>query len=120
MKRWPLATLLFATLIVASGTCAGTGLGTLAGTVLDAKGKPVAKATVSIQTSEGDHPQATSTDSQGRFTFTRLRRGLYDMRAYRDGSWTDWKRNTAVRAGRETDVTLQLPPAADETIVVKP
>ncbi len=41
------------------------GLGTVQGTVLDAHGKPVAEASVTIQTSDGLSPHATHTDSSG-------------------------------------------------------
>ena len=43
----------------------GSGLGTIQGTVVDSQGKPVEDASVTIQTSDGQHPHATHTDTKG-------------------------------------------------------
>jgi uncharacterized GH25 family protein len=83
-------------------------LGTISGTVLDADGKPVADASVTIQTSDGLHPHATRTDSKGHFEFTRYIIGQYDLRAYANGVFSDWDKRVLVRAKKTTDVTLRL------------
>jgi len=93
-------------------------IGTMAGTVLDAHGQPVAGATVTMQTSWGDRPNATHTDAQGHFAFTRHRTGQYDLRAYANGTFSEWTKRVWIREGRTTEVTLRLPPAADESVVV--
>jgi hypothetical protein len=64
MKRRVLITAAFAAMIfvlAAHAQFAG-GLGTLSGSVLDEQGKPVADASVTIQTSDGLRPHATHTE----------------------------------------------------------
>ena len=85
-------------------------IGTLAGVVLDAHGKPVADASVTMQTSDGVRPHATHTDSNGRFAFARFEIGQYDLRAYADGKFSEWDKRILIRANKTTDVTLRLAP----------
>lgn len=91
------------------------GLGTLAGTVLSASGKPVPDARVTSQGADGTMPQSTTTNAQGRFFFPELKNGYYDVRAYHKGAWTEWKHNIEVKTGKQTDVKLQLPAAAKKS-----
>jgi uncharacterized GH25 family protein len=86
-----------------------TPVGTLAGTVLDAHGKPVPDATVTIQTSDGVHPHATHTDSTGHFEFARWATGQYDVRAYSNGVFSEWDKRLMIRSKKTTQVTLRLP-----------
>jgi protocatechuate 3,4-dioxygenase beta subunit len=94
------------------GTIASPGskvhLGRLAGRVLGPNGAPVAGARVTVETSDGRHPHATSTDRQGRFSFPNILAGPYDARAYRGGSWSEWQHNVIVHAGKTTDITLRI------------
>lgn len=83
-------------------------VGTISGTVLDAHGKPVADASVTIQTSDGLHPHATHTDSSGRFEFARFSTGQYDLRAYSNGLFSDWDKRVVIRSKKTTEVTLRL------------
>jgi len=91
------------------------GLGTLAGTVVSASGKPVADARVTSQGADGTLPKSTTTNAQGRFFFPELKNGYYDVRAYRSGAWTEWKHNIEVKTGKQTDVKLQLPAPAKKS-----
>jgi len=91
------------------------GLGTLAGTVVNASGKPVADVRVTIQGADGTMPQSTTTNSQGRFFFPELKNGYYDVRAYHNGAWTQWKHNIEVKTGKQTEVKLQLPSPAKKS-----
>lgn len=83
-------------------------VGTIAGTVLSAKGLPVAGASVTIQTAEGSHPHATTSDIHGHFAFTGYARGQYDLRAYSSGTWSDWVRDIPLKSGKTTQVELRL------------
>lgn len=83
-------------------------VGTISGTVLDAHGKPVADASVTIQTSDGLHPHATHTDSDGRFAFSRFSTGQYDLRAYSNGVFSDWDKRVVIHSKKTTEVTLRL------------
>jgi Carboxypeptidase regulatory-like domain len=106
------------TLALSATLAAHVAIGTMAGTVVDAHGKPVSGATVTMQTSWGDRPDATHTDAQGRFAFPRHRAGQYDLRAYAKGMFSEWTKRVYIRAGRTTEVTLRLPPPADESVLV--
>ena len=94
------------------------GLGTVQGTVLDAHGKPVAQASVTIQTSDGLKPHATHTDSNGHYEFARYDAGQYDLRAYSKGQFSDWSKHIVIRPKKTTEVTLRLPPESTEKVTV--
>ena len=81
---------------------------TITGTVLDADGKPVANASVTCETSSGSKPRAVHTDSKGRFFITGLRQESYDLRASRNGAYSDWERNIPLGKSQTKTVTLQL------------
>ena len=82
--------------------------GTITGTVLDADGKPVAKASVTCETSSGMKPRAVHTDSKGQFFITGLKQESYDLRASRNGAYSDWERNLPLGKSQTKNVTLQL------------
>jgi len=88
------------------------GLGTLSWIVLDESGKPVANASVTIQTSDGLSPHAAHTDVNGHFEFTRFDAGQYDVRAYSHSLFSDWSKRVVVRPKKTTEITLRLPPTA--------
>ncbi len=95
----------------AAGTAPhATGSGTVGGQVLGTDGKAVAGARVTLQPSDGRHPQTTETNEEGHFWFPSLARGLYDVRAFADGRWSDWRRNVWVERGKQSNVTLRLRP----------
>ena len=91
-------------------------VGTLEGIVLDAHGNPVADASVTIQTSDGLHPHATRTDSSGHFEFARWQAGEYDVRAYSNGSFSDWSKRVMIHTKKTTKVTLRLPKTSDKKL----
>lgn len=100
--------LLLAVLTSVAPTGARVPIGTLAGVVLNAHGRPVPNAAVTIQTSDGLQPYATHTDSAGHFQFTRLETGQYDLRASSGGKLSDWTKRVMVHANKITQVTLRL------------
>jgi hypothetical protein len=85
-------------------------IGTLAGTVVDAHGRPVADAVVTVQTSDGLEPYGAHTDPNGRFQITRLETGQYDLRASFGGALSDWTRRVMIRPNKTTNVLLRLAP----------
>jgi Carboxypeptidase regulatory-like domain len=99
---------LIAVAALACVAAAETGMGTLAGTVVGANGKPIVGARVTSQGADGSHPDSTQTNAQGRFFFPELRHGYYDVRAYSNGSWSEWKHNVEVNTGKQTEVTLRV------------
>jgi hypothetical protein len=110
MKMLPplLALLLMGAL--STGMQAKTPVGILQGTVVDTQGKAIAGATVTIQTSDGRHPHATRTDAAGQFSFTRFAVGQYDLRAYYQGSSSDWAKRISIGSHKPTQITLRIPP----------
>ena len=81
---------------------------TITGIVLDADGKPVVRASVTCETSSGMKPRAVHTDSKGRFFITGLKQESYDLRASRNGAYSDWERNLPLGKSQTKNVTLQL------------
>ena len=81
---------------------------TITGTVLDSNGKPVANASVTCETSSGMKPRAVHTDKNGKFFITGLKQESYDLRASRNGAYSDWERNIPLRKSQTKDITLQL------------
>ncbi|MGH9745223.1 MAG: carboxypeptidase-like regulatory domain-containing protein [Candidatus Acidiferrales bacterium] len=84
-------------------------VGTLEGTVVDAQNRPVAHASVTIQTSDGHQPHATHTDANGHFHFARWETGQYDLRAYSDGTFSPWEKRIMIKSKKPTKITLRLP-----------
>ena len=101
--------LLLAILGLGEAGNARVAIGTMAGTVVDSHGKPVAGATVTIQTSEGVRPFATHTDASGHFEFTRFETGQYDLRAYSNGVFSDWQKRIMIHTKKPTKITLRIP-----------
>jgi hypothetical protein len=110
MKRPALILLFFGLLAAVIAANATVPVGTLAGTVLDSHGKAVAGASVTIQTSDGLHPNATYTGKDGRFQFARYKTGQYDLRAATGAAASDWMKRIMIRSGKATEVTLRLGP----------
>jgi hypothetical protein len=110
VKKLQIAFLLLL-LSIAGGTAtksAQVATGTLAGTVLDAQGKPVDYATVTMQTSDGDHPHLTRTDGEGHFEFARFQTGEYDVRAQASGIFSAWMKHVRIHSHKTTQITLEL------------
>jgi hypothetical protein len=84
-------------------------VGTLEGIVVDAHNKPVANASVTIQTSDGLQPHATRTDAEGHFQFARWETGQYDLRAYSNGVFSDWQKRIMIHSKKPTKITLRIP-----------
>ncbi len=80
---------------------------------MDARGKHLADASVTIQTSDGLSPHATHTDANGHFEFTRFDAGQYDLRAYSDGQFSEWDKRVVIRPKKTTEITLRMPPKSD-------
>jgi hypothetical protein len=81
---------------------------TITGTVLDSNGRPVANASVTCETSSGMKPRAVHTDKSGNFFITGLKQESYDLRASRNGAYSDWERNIPLAKNQTKTVTLQL------------
>ena len=96
---------------LANPSIARVSTGTLGGTVLDSRGNAVSGATVTIQTSDGRHPHATHTDAKGHFQFARFETGQYDVRAYINGSYSDWAKRVVIRSTKPSSIVLRIAPS---------
>ncbi len=85
-----------------------TGRGVLTGVVLGPDDRPVPHASITYQSSAGIAPHAVHTDSNGRFTITKLKTDNYDLRASAKGVFSEWEKNIPVRSGHTRNVVLQL------------
>ena len=110
MKRRALFVILFMVLPSAIALNAKVAVGTLAGTVVDSRGNPVAGASVTIQTSYGLHPNAMLTDKTGHFAFARYKIGEYDLRASAGAAKSDWLQRVMIHSNKTTEVMLRLGP----------
>jgi hypothetical protein len=90
------------------GSHAKTSVGTLEGMVIDAHGNGIAGATVTMQTSDGQHPHATHTDAGGRFAFAHFATGQYDLRAYCRGVYSEWAKRVSIHSQKPTQITLRI------------
>jgi len=81
---------------------------TITGTVLDSNGRPVANATVTCETSSGLKPRVVHADKSGKFFITGLKQESYDLRASRNGAYSDWEKNIPLGKSQSKDITLQL------------
>jgi uncharacterized GH25 family protein len=97
--------------LVVEPAAARVSTGTLEGTVLDSHGKALSGATVTIQTSDGRRPHATHTDAKGHFEFLRFEVGQYDVRAYINGSYSDWAKRVVVRSTKPNSIILRIAPS---------
>jgi protocatechuate 3,4-dioxygenase beta subunit len=80
----------------------------ISGVVRSAEGKPLAKARVYLQPSDGRAPHTAQTDAEGRYKFSNLRPGLYELKAQANGAWTDLVRDVNVNANHEVTVDLKF------------
>ena len=106
-----LATLLGATLVATRTVFAAPqrkGSSTLTGVVLGPNDKPVARAAITYQSSDGTAPHVVRTDARGRFTIPKLVADNYDLRASANGIFSEWQKNVNVRNGETRTITLRL------------
>jgi hypothetical protein len=101
------ALLAFALMTPGAGA-APQSLGTITGQVFTANGFAVPGARVMLQASDGTAPRTTLTDAKGRFSFSLLSAGLYDIRAYSQGRSSEWRQNVGVDARGRRTIALHL------------
>jgi hypothetical protein len=97
-----------AVLVFSFSAHARTSVGTLEGIVIDGHGKAIPGATVTMQTSDGQHPHATRTDAGGRFAFAHFATGQYDLRAYSRGVYSEWAKRIPIHSQKPTQITLRI------------
>ena len=94
--------------------------GTVSGLVKDALGRPLGGATVRLETSEGLTARRTSTDDQGRFTFSDVPPGTYALVAERGGFETATAIGIVAEAeGWSVDFTLASRQPLDVSVATK-
>ena len=71
----------------------------ISGTVIGPDDKPVPRAAVTYQSSGGTAPHALHADAHGHFLISNLRGDLYEIRASKNGIFSEWEKNLEVRPG---------------------
>jgi outer membrane receptor protein involved in Fe transport len=89
----------------------------VAGTVRDAAGAPIAGANVTSMNVDRNQKQQAVTDSAGRFRFPVLTVGAYELTAARDG-FAPWHRTLRLSVGSALDIPITLSMTQSETIDV--
>src|ERR1700677_3110782 len=111
--------LFVALLFLASAARAGVG-GRISGTVKDATGAVILKATVSITNAETGVRQLLTTDDNGAFSFLDVQVGRYDLQATADGSRPYQRTGIIVDANSalKIDAVLEVGARSDAVPVV--
>ncbi len=106
--------LLFALLLAGLPLAAQSGgtMGTIAGTVTDASGLPVAGAHVALQHEESGAKRTTATDETGQFRFAPLPIGSYKLRVELEGFATVETESFTLSLGQTVTHRIQMKPAA--------
>ncbi len=108
MRRRTFFVLLVFAMLAAGGSFAQEKQTMISGVVQGADAKPLANARVYLQPSDGRAPHTVLTDGDGRYQFTKLKPGLYDLRAQSNGKWTEPQKNVNVHANEEVTVNLKF------------
>lgn len=82
--------------------------GSIAGSVQDASGNALPRATVSLVDSAGISIHQTTADAQGRYSFSAVLPGTYQIKASALGFSPAARSNVVVTAGKTLDLSLQL------------
>jgi len=109
-------------LVLGEATFALAAGGTVTGIAKDALDRPLAGAAVRLETSDGEVMGRTTSDGQGRFTFTDVPAGTYAVFAEREGFETATAMGTVSDGeGWSVDLTLtsrqQLNPVLEPVVV---
>jgi hypothetical protein len=105
---------LFLSICVSAAAQRDRGSARIDGVVQNAQGKPVVKALVQLNEASGRVPRAARTDSEGRFRFSNLPRGIYNLRASAQGYTEEWKKDNLLRDGQKLSLSVTLTAAPSE------
>src|SRR5438067_1943531 len=103
-------------LFVSTNTFAQQSSATLRGQVADELGGLVVGATVTVADASGVQ-KSTTTDDQGRYSFSSLAPGIYTVRATAPGFATYENTNVDIRAGRTDPFNITLPLTIEQQTV---
>lgn len=118
---WRLGRLLFCAIalsLMVSGSAFAQSAqtGNVFGTVVDNQGAAIPGVTVTL--SGVGAPRVFVTDSEGKYRFLNLSPGRYSVQADLAGFGNVVRNNVDVNVGRNSEVTLTLAPALEQTITV--
>ena len=114
-----ITSLLAALLVLAVAARAGVG-GRISGTVKDATGAVIPKATVSVTNAETGVRQILTTDDNGAFSFLNVQVGRYNLNVVADG-FRPYERTGIVldaNSALNIDAVLEVGPRSDAVTVV--
>jgi hypothetical protein len=96
-------------LILLSLTGIAFGQAVVEGTVHDSTGKTLSDVKVSLQREEGGTPQASNTDAEGRFQFSAVEAGAYEIRVTVPGFY-DFSYHLTIRPRQPVSLAIELEP----------
>jgi Tfp pilus assembly protein PilF len=102
-------------ILATAGSSSAQGQATLQGKVLLANGTPPSAPVKVTLTFNGMHVYETFTDLSGRFFFSGLRRGMYQLTAEGDGQTFE-----TTRVGAEVGAYSASPPSVTQNIQLRP
>jgi tetratricopeptide (TPR) repeat protein len=79
MRRWMKIWAIFFALLVCAGAAAAQGNNEVDGQVLDAQGKPMPDATVTLKSEDTGEVKTLKSDKNGKFVQLGLKAGIYDV-----------------------------------------
>ncbi len=116
----PIAAALLACLFLAASLCHAQGVGTsgqITGTVTDAAGSVVPKATVEVVDIETGGKRTATTNDSGQYRVTGLAPATYDISAQMPGFATEIRKAIPVSVGQTLVSDFKLKPAAVATVI---
>src|ERR1700723_4602668 len=116
----PIAAALLACLFLAASLCHAQGVGTsgqITGTVTDAAGSVVPKATVEVVDIETGGKRTATTNDSGQYRVTGLAPATYDISAQMPGFATEIRKAIPVSVGQILVSDFKLKPAAVATVI---
>src|SRR6266481_1386547 len=106
--RWIAVLMMFS--LAWFGACAQTTSATLSGSVHDSTGAVVPQVKITLKSAAQGVSRATTTDGDGRYNFSAVDPGTYELRAERTGFNTEVKSGVVLTVGgsSQTDLTLKI------------
>src|SRR5579859_4964807 len=85
---------------------ADSASGSLKGVAVAADGRPLAGATIELRSTSGQSPASTNTSGDGKFQFSNIPAGEYELSVSSNG--TEYRAKSRIVVSSDTTVTTEL------------
>ncbi|HVT98602.1 MAG TPA: carboxypeptidase regulatory-like domain-containing protein [Acidobacteriaceae bacterium] len=116
LSRW-CGSLLFVLLTAVTSLAQQLATGSIRGTVIDASGRPVAHAQVTLKNDRQGTERSFSTQNDGEFTFETLEAANYTLTATGTGGFAEWREPLTLDVGQMLSIPVHLVVAGAPTTV---